>query len=112
MVVRLAVAAGRCGRGKRKVDFRGSGCVSGIGRRVIIKNCMGNQTNSMFVEERDRKNFSFLEKWSRVLPRRFSENISHQLLLNYMQLFKVSVWSITPGFDTIYKLAMSKSIIQ
>mgnify|MGYP001801111622 CR=1 FL=1 len=52
--------------GKRKVNFRGSGRVSGIGRRVIIKNCMGNQTNSMLVEDRDRKNFSFLEKWSRV----------------------------------------------
>ena len=38
-------SAGRCGRGKRKVDFRGSGWVRGI-RRVVAKDCMGNQTDS------------------------------------------------------------------
>ena len=98
-------------RGRRKADFRGSGWVSGIGRRVVAKYSMGNQTNSKFVEENDRKNFCFLEKWSSVLPRRLSENISHQLLLYDIQLFNVSVWSITPGFNAIYKFAMSKSII-
>ena len=56
MVVRLAVAAGRCGRGKTNVDLRGSVWVSGIGRRVVVKDFMGNQANPMSVEERDRKN--------------------------------------------------------
>ena len=35
--------------------FGGSGWVSGIGRRVVAKYSMGNQTNSKFVEENDRK---------------------------------------------------------
>ena len=65
---------------------------------------MGNQPNSKFVEENGRKNFCFLEKWSSVLPRRLSENISHQLLSNYIQLFNVSVWSITPGFNAIIQV--------
>ena len=93
-------------RGRRKADFRGSGWVSGIGRRVVAKYSMGNQTNSKFVEENSRKNFCFLEKRSSVLPRRLSENISHQLLL-----YDIQLWSITPGFNAIYKFAMSKSIV-
>ena len=28
---------------------------------IVIKDCIGNQTNSMFVEERDRKDFCFLK---------------------------------------------------
>ena len=96
-------------RGRRKADFRGSGWVSGIGRRVVAKYSMGNQTDSMFVEEGDRKNFCFLEKWSSVLPRRFSEMISHQLILNFMPL---AVFGALPQVSIQYKLTMSKSIIQ
>ena len=38
-------------KGKRTVDFGGLGSVSGIERRVVVKDYMG-----MFKEERDRKN--------------------------------------------------------
>ena len=61
------MAANRCGREKRKIDFRGFVWVSGIGRRVVVKVCMGNQTNLMFVEESDRKKNLFFEKWSSVV---------------------------------------------
>ena len=80
MVVWLAVAAGRGVREKKKFDFRGAGWVSGIGMSSVVMDMgmgMGNQTNSMFVEEINRKKVCFLEKWSTVLPR-FSESISHQ----------------------------------
>ena len=56
MVFRLEVAASRCGsEKKRKVDFRGSGWVSRIGSRVVVKDYMGNQTNSMLLEDWEMK---------------------------------------------------------
>ena len=61
------MAANRCGREKRKIDFRGFGLVSGIGRRVVVKVCMSNQKNLIFVEESDRKKKFFFEKWSSVV---------------------------------------------
>ena len=47
----VAVAVGQMWKGKRTVDFGGLGSVSGIERRVVVKDYMG-----MFKKERDRKN--------------------------------------------------------
>ena len=55
------VAASRCGKEKRKVDFLRITLSKWDRGRVVVKDCMGNQTNSMFVEERDRKNLIFLK---------------------------------------------------
>ena len=46
-------------RRKRKVDLGGLGWVCGIGRMVVVKDSTSNVRNSMFIEEKDRKNFCF-----------------------------------------------------